>query len=135
MNVQKPHHPSSVSRKENDIVNDFKYVENSNTKKPSRMVSFAGDAINDMNENIEDPVRSKFYKTPRPKVAIKLQKSAVTVASLTEEGPGSQMETSQRRSLRSRANTPRALKRIQDDEEALPKSGVLLVLLVKKSTS
>ena len=85
------------------------------------MVSFAGDAINDMNESIEDPARSKFYKTPRPKVAIKLQKSAVTVASLTEEGQGSQIETSQRRSLRSRANTPRALKRIQDDEETLPK--------------
>ena len=121
MNVQKRHHPSPVSQKENDIVNDFKYVENSKTKKPSRMVSFAGDANNDMNENIEDPVQSKFYKTPRPKVAIKLQKSAVTVASLTEEGPGSQIETSQRRSLRSRANTPRALKRIQDDEETLPK--------------
>ena len=85
------------------------------------MVSFAGDANNDMNENIEDPVQSKFYKTPRPKVAIKLQKSAVTVASLTEEGPRSQIETSQRRSLRSRANTPRALKRIQDEDDALPK--------------
>ena len=126
MNVQQPNpSPPTVSQiqkeYQNDIViNDFKYVENSSTKKPSRMVTFAGDAKNDVNENIEDPVQLKFYKTPRPKVAIKLQKSAVTIASITEEGPGSQTRTSQR-SLRSRANTPRALKRIQDDDETLPK--------------
>ena len=84
MNVQQPNpSPPTVSQiqkeYQNDIViNDFKYVENSSTKKPSRMVTFAGDAKNDVNENIEDPVQLKFYKTPRPKVAIKLQKSAVT---------------------------------------------------------